>query len=112
MAAFQVLGFAGIAQLADPGWRLLGIAGWGLSQGFFGPLATVAIPRLFGREHLGAIAGVQMSCLVVGSALGPAILASSRQFLGGYAPGLVACSALSIAAMAPALWTRKWSSPT
>jgi MFS family permease len=102
MGAFQIAGFVGMAQLGDPRFMILAIVGWGLSQGFFGPLTTVAVPKLFGRTHLGAIAGVQMSVLVLGSALGPALLAVSQTYLGGYAPGLLACCGLSLLVMAVA----------
>ena len=107
MALFQSAGFVGMANLSDPPFMILAIAGWGLSQGFFGPLTTVAIPKLFGRAHLGAIAGVQMSTLVLGSALGPALLASSQRVFGSYAPGLYACCGLSIAVILASLVSRR-----
>ena len=106
MAAFQVIGFVGMAYLGDPTFMAVAILGWGLSQGFFGPLITVAIPKLFGRTHLGAIAGVQMSVLVLGSAFGPALLAVSQRFLGGYAPGLLASCGLSLGVLVIAAVSR------
>lgn len=106
MMLFQTAGFFGFSQLGDPAFRLVGVAGWGLSAGFFGPLSTVAIPSFFGRAHLGAISGVQMSCLVGASALGPSLLAASKQFMGAYRPGLLACCVLSLAAFAFAAATR------
>jgi OFA family oxalate/formate antiporter-like MFS transporter len=107
MASFQIVGFVGMAYLGDPTFMVVAIVGWGFSQGFFGPLTTVAIPKLFGRAHLGAIAGVQMSVLVLGSALGPALLAASQRYLGGYAPGLLAACGLSFAVLAVALVSRE-----
>ena len=95
MALFQMLGFVGIAHVGEFWLRILAITGWGLSQGFFGPLTSVAIPKLFGRKHLGAIAGVQMSCLVIGSALGPALLAASKRYTDGYEFGMLACCLLA-----------------
>jgi len=62
-----------------------------VASGLFGPLSTIAFPRLFGRRHLGAIVGAEMMCLVVASALGPSILAASRQLTGEYAAALRAC---------------------
>lgn len=106
MAIFQIVGFVGMAYLGDPTFMLAAIIGWGLSQGFFGPLITVAIPKLFGRAHLGAIAGVQMSVLVLGSALGPSLLAASQRYLGGYGPGLLASCGLSLVLMAVAVASR------
>lgn len=57
-------------------------------------LGTVAYPRFFGRRHLGSIVGVEMMCLVVASALGPSLLAASREHLGTYLPALYGCLAL------------------
>jgi len=106
MAVFQALGFVGMAQLGEPLFRIGAIAGWGISQGFFGPLTTIAVPKLFGRAHLGAIAGVQMSSLVLGSAFGPALLAASQRYFGGYAAGLYASCVLSIAVLCVAAFSR------
>ena len=106
MALFQMVGFVGLAYIGDFWLRMLAIAGWGLSQGFFGPLTTVAIPKLFGRAHLGAIAGVQMSALVIGSALGPALLAASKQFTGHYESGMLACCLLAAIPLALAAFAR------
>lgn len=64
------------------------IAGMGLSGGLFSPIATIAYPRFFGRVHLGAIVGVEMMCLVIGSAVGPSLLAFSNAQFGGYTPVL------------------------
>lgn len=88
MTLLQALGFIGVGQLDVPLFYGMAIAGWGLSGGFYGPLLSVAIPKFFGRTHLGAISSVQLSCMVVGSALGPAALALSKEWLGGYALGL------------------------
>jgi cyanate permease len=96
MTFCQIFGFIGVAYIGEPGFRIAAIVGWGLSQGFFGPLTTVAIPKLFGRRHLGSIAGIQMSCLVIGSALGPAALAASRQIMGSYRFGMLACCLLAV----------------
>ncbi|HJL20815.1 MAG TPA: MFS transporter [Polyangiaceae bacterium LLY-WYZ-15_(1-7)] len=72
----------------------LAVAGFGISGGLFNPLGTVAYPRFFGRRHLGSIVGVEMMCLVVASALGPSLLAASREHLGTYLPALYGCLAL------------------
>jgi len=103
MMVCQAAGFIGFANLDEPALRYLGVAGWGLSGGFYGPLTTVAIPKLFGRRHLGAISGAMMSTLVIASALGPSGLALSKVGLGGYAPGLLGMCALSavVFALAP-----------
>jgi sugar phosphate permease len=106
MMVFQAIGFYGFAHLSDPWMRTVGVAGWGLSGGFFGPLTTVGIPKLFGRAHLGAISGALMSVLTIGSALGPSALAVSKGWLGGYGPGLIGLCALSACAFALAPFAR------
>ena len=47
------------------------IVGFGIAGGLFGVLTSVTWPKLYGREHLGAISGMAMSFMVAGSALGP-----------------------------------------
>ncbi len=107
MMVFQATGFVGFAHLDDPVLRVVGVVGWGVSGGFYGPLSTVAIPKLFGRRHLGAISGALMSLLVIASALGPSALALSKLQLGAYGPGLIALCGLSAVAflLAPAART-------
>ena len=94
MLAAELVGYAAATRLASPVGYALAVLGIGVAGGFFGPLSSVALPRLFGRLHLGAIAGVQTMLIVVGSALGPSALALSRDLTGSYAPGLYACLAL------------------
>jgi hypothetical protein len=77
--------------------------GWGCAGGLFSTLLNVAIPNFFGRAHLGAISSVQMSCMVAGSALGPAFLAAAKTFLGSYRLGLLWCCAISAAVFVFAL---------
>lgn len=96
MLLAEVIGFCGAANLQHPVGVVLAVAGLGAAGGFFSPLASVALPRLFGRLHLGSIAGIQMMALVMGSALGPTGLALSRSFFGSYRPGLFACSLLPL----------------
>ena len=73
---------------------VLGMVVIGVASGFFGPLSAVALPRFFGRLHLGSIAGVQSMVLVLGSSIGPLVMASSDSFTGSYTSGLIACVAL------------------
>jgi MFS family permease len=70
---------------------------WGASQGCFSALTSAAIPKVFGRRHLGAISGAQMSAMVIGSAIGPAFFALMQSLTGGYR------SALWISAVLPAV---------
>lgn len=77
--------------------------GLGISGGLFSPLATIAFPRFFGRTHLGAIAGFEMMCVVLGSAVGPSLLALGLDLSGSYALPLYACLALPAIALFLAL---------
>ena len=84
MAVFQIAMYLSFAQLGDPSWRIVAIVAWGASSGCRVALTSAALPRLFGRDHLGAIAGTQMSMLVIGSAIGPALFAFIESALGSY----------------------------
>ncbi len=64
--------------------EILLISGFGLAGGFFNVLNSVTWPKLFGREHLGAISGMGMSFVVAGSALGPMIFSLMEKFWGDY----------------------------
>ncbi len=91
MMVFQAMGIAAMANLDTPGMIWPAVVGMGISGGCFGTLSTVVLPRFFGRKHLGAIAGVQMMAIVIASALGPSLLASSKAVTGSYQSGLYAC---------------------
>lgn len=96
LLAAEIVGYTGASQLGTAWGMPMAIVGLGIASGFFGPLSAVALPRLFGRTHLGAIAGVESMALVIGSALGPSAFAASRSLTGSYTPGLLACVALPV----------------
>ncbi len=91
MMVFQAIGIAAIANLSTPGMIIPATLGLGVSGGCFGTLTTVVLPRFFGRAHLGAISGVQMMAVVIGSAIGPSLLANVEAATGSYAGALYAC---------------------
>ncbi|MGF1516138.1 MAG: MFS transporter [Elainellaceae cyanobacterium] len=97
MMVFEAMGIVGIGHLDSPSLRIVAIVGLGLSGGCFGTLSTVTMPRYFGRQHLGAIAGVEMMTLVISSAVGPSLLAAFNAAFGSYRPGLYVCAALPLA---------------
>lgn len=101
MMAAQIMGVLAATQLDT--YFYFAVVGLGVSGGLFNPISTVAFPRFFGRKHLGAIAGLEMMCLVVASALGPSLLAASRTYLDTYTPALLGCLALPSAAILMAL---------
>jgi MFS family permease len=84
MAALQLVMYLTIGELGHPILRLVAIVSWGASSGLRAALMAAALPRLFGRTHLGAIAGAQMSALVIGSALGPFFFAWVEAAAGSY----------------------------
>ncbi len=84
MSVAQLVMYATVARIDTPLFAVVAIAAWGISQGCFGPLTSAALPRLFGRRHLGEVAGAQMSALVIGSAIGPALFAFVRSLAGSY----------------------------
>jgi MFS transporter, OFA family, oxalate/formate antiporter len=89
MAVLQLLMYLTVGQLDDPVWRIAAIVSWGGSSGLRAALMAAALPRLFGRRHLGAIAGAQMSALVIGSALGPFLFAWIQAATGSYQRALL-----------------------
>lgn len=105
MMVCQMAMFAGMASLEVPAARWVAVAGWGLSAGFYGPLTVAALPRFFGRLHLGAIQGAQMTTLVLASAFGPALLAAFHGAFGAYRPGLLLLCALPAAVALAAPFT-------
>lgn len=105
MMVGQALAILCVAHLDVAFWGA--VVGLGISGGLMQPIATVAYPRLFGRKHLGAIAGAEMMVLVIASALGPMLLASSRDAFGSYVPALYACLALPAIAILLSLRMRE-----
>jgi MFS family permease len=88
MSVAQVVMYLTVSHIAAPATAIVAIAAWGVAQGCYAPLTSAAIPRLFGRRHLGAIAGVQMSVIVIGSAIGPAMFALVNSVAGNYETAL------------------------
>ncbi len=88
MSAAQIVMFLTVAMLDNPTLAVVAIISWGAAAGCFTPLTSAAMPRFFGRRHLGAIAGLQMSAMVIGSAVGPALFALTQSITGSYRPAL------------------------
>ena len=96
MSIAQLVMYFTVGSIDSPLYAVVAIAAWGVSQGCFAPLTSAALPRLFGRRHLGAISGAQMSAMVIGSAVGPALFALVKSTAGSYQ------AALWISALIPA----------
>lgn len=88
MCFAQIVMYLSVGHVDSAVFAVLTIAAWGIAQGCFAPLTSAAIPRLFGRRFLGAISGVQMSAMVIGSAIGPALFALVEATTDSYRPAL------------------------
>ncbi|MCP3917664.1 MAG: MFS transporter [bacterium] len=106
MLVFEAIGYFAITGLAEPLPRAVAILGLGGTSGCFGTLTTVAAAKLFGRTHLGSVSSAQMSSLVMSSALGPSLLAISRDTLDSYGPALVVGGVLPLLVLALAFLAR------
>jgi len=91
MMAMQAVGIVGLATLDSPAGRWLFIVGHGCSGGLFATMTTVPFPRFFGRAHLGAISGLNMSVMVFASAVGPFLFSAGFDYFGSYRAVTLAC---------------------
>ncbi|AKJ64047.1 MFS transporter [Kiritimatiella glycovorans] len=90
--------------ILEPGWPVIMlIVGNGIMGGVFGVLIGVTWPRLFGRTHLGAIAGLNMGCVVAGSALGPVLFSLSQRWSGNYTIAALVCLSVCVTLFAASL---------
>lgn len=64
-------------------------------------------PFLFGREHIGAVAGIMSVITLIGSALGPLPYGAAFDFFGGYREILMISATLPAAAAVAALMIRR-----
>jgi len=93
MMSAQTIGTAGMLLFASrSGWWLTA-AGYGIAGGIFGTTMNVTWPRFFGRDNLGAIAGLNMSILVFASAIGPWLFSIVFEATGSLHP-IIALSLL------------------
>ena len=88
MSTAQIVMFLCVSALDRSTIAVVGIVAWGIANGCYAPLTSAAMPKLFGRRHLGAIAGFQMSAMVIGSAVGPALFALVESITDSYRPAL------------------------
>lgn len=91
MMLMQATGIIGLAALATSIGPALFYIGHGASGGLFAILTTVVLPRFYGRAHLGAISGVNMSIMVFASALGPFLFSAGHDIFGSYRAVTLAC---------------------
>jgi len=99
----QATGTLGLLNFSHPlGWSML-VTGHGLANGIFMTLAAVTWPRFFGREHLGAISGLNMSIMVFASAIGPVLFAKAHQLTGSYDAVIIGCALMPLIVVPAAL---------
>jgi MFS family permease len=84
MMAGQFIAIVGLIWLSSPIGQILFVAGQGTAGGIFSALATVYLPRFFGRKHLGEISGVNFSQMVFASAIGPIAFSFGQSLTGSY----------------------------
>ncbi len=60
------------------------VLGNGIASGGFVSLTGIVFPRFYGRKHLGAISGVNMSAMVIASGLGPLLFGICHHYSGSY----------------------------
>lgn len=109
MGAAQVMMYLAVGYLDVTPLLVMAIVGWGFAQGCFSSLTSAALPRIFGRRHLGEVAGMQMSMIVIGSAIGPAFFALSRSLTDSYRPALWASAVVPAAAVLLAATSKRRS---
>ena len=74
----------GMLHLNHTGGEVAYVLGNGIASGGFVSLSGIVFPRFYGREHLGAISGVNMSVMVIGSGLGPLLFGACHHFADSY----------------------------
>ncbi|MDP6491575.1 MAG: MFS transporter [Kiritimatiellia bacterium] len=73
------------------------IAGNGIAGATLGTLGSITWPNFFGREHLGAISGFNMSITVFASAIGPWLFSQCLAHTDTYSLALLGTTALAAA---------------
>ena len=79
------------------------VIGNGIASGGFVSLSGIVFPRFYGREHLGAIGGLNMSVMVIGSGLGPCSWRMPA-FCGQLSFDLIACGIIPTVLALLSLW--------
>lgn len=85
-----VLGAVGLLRVGAEWGTIAYVVGNGISGGIFANVSGLVWPRFFGRTHLGAISGLAMSSMVIGSGLGPWVFALLHRLSGSYETVLAA----------------------
>ncbi len=92
-AAVGVLGLVGLNQ---QGGVAAYIIGNGIASGGFVSLTGIVWPRFYGRTWLGAISGLGMSFMVIGSGTGPLLFGWAGDTFGAFKPVLTSCLVIPV----------------
>ena len=94
----------GMLWLDQPGGVVAYVLGTGIASGGFVSLSGIVFPRFYGREHLGAISGVNMSVMVIGSGVGPLLFGACHHFANSYRLILIVCAIIPAVLALLSLW--------
>ena len=81
----------GMLFLNQPGGIPAYVIGSGIAGGGFVSLSGIVFPRFYGRKHLGAIGGVNMASMVIGSGIGPLLFGWCHHATESYRIILLLC---------------------
>jgi len=95
---FLALGTSGLLAFGHPAGHWCIVSGIGIAGGLFAILMAVVWPRFYGRKHLGAIASINMSTIVLASAIGPVLFARAEARTGSYTASILIAVGLCLAA--------------
>ncbi|MFI4911292.1 MAG: MFS transporter [Sedimentisphaeraceae bacterium JB056] len=80
----EFIGLLGLAVFGDNIGRIMMFSGFGIAGGLFATITVVGLPKFFGRKHLGAISGLNMSIMVFSSAVGPYLFSQLKVWAGSF----------------------------
>ena len=80
-----------LANLSSGFNMIMFIIGFGIMGGLFNISNSIVWPRYYGTGHLGAITGMIMGIMVVGSALGPYFFSLVKNITGTYRAASIIC---------------------
>ena len=87
----MMISILGLISLKTGMPRWLIISGNGIASGLFALILSIAWPTYFGRKHLGAVSGLNMTVIIFFSAVGPWIFSQSLSLFGSYKAAGILC---------------------
>lgn len=102
----QFMGITGVYFLDWQWAKYLFYLGYGIGGALFSTLMAVSYPRFYGRRHLGAISGWNMTVIVWASALGPVYFSAAEGLTGDYQAALAFYAVVPIVLLSIGLFAR------